>query len=152
MWRDESGSARKWHSSSTGKVVLRCACSVTAGKKEKKRKTRWCGAVFPELGNPPGPTEEQTPLTLPSAVLDALCILLISASRLKVKPRTEIAIHWEEKAEGVFWASSKIIRLRGNYFDFVKSEWTAKGSRHRILSGVNPPARSVLSYCRVRGA
>jgi len=62
----------------------------------------------------------------------------------KVKPKTENDTHWEEK-EGIFWASSKIIRLRGSSFGFVKSERTAKGSRHRILSEVNHPAKPVLS-------
>lgn len=119
-------------------------------KTEKKNKMVWCCVSW--AGKPTWPDRRADPPDF--AKRGPRCSVYTSNFSLKVKrkPRTEIAIHWEEKAEGVFWASSKIIRLRGNYFDFVKSEWTAKGSRHRILSEVNPPARSVLSYCRVRGA
>ena len=49
------------------------------------------------------------------------------------------------KSRGNFLSQFQSHKPRGNNFGFVKSERTAKGSRHRILSEVNHPAKSVLS-------
>lgn len=111
----------------------------------QKRKSRQCyiPVVLVDL------KKSRPTYYLPGTVLAAVHNTSNSSLTLHKREAEDWEWHpWEDKATGIFWVSSKVIRLRESNFGFVKSEWIAKGSRRRILSAVNHLVQSVLSLLR----